>query len=185
MVRHILALSTIFLPVALFACGGSGGGNGGGGSGTGGGGTGGMSSSSSSSSSTSASSTTSTSSSTSASSSGSAGGACTNASDLDIIQTQEVAGIAGNCAKNNLGNDAATKQCIKDATTVDGGTGLSDGCIVCFDDTINCAINKCLTSCLADPNSDACTCCRIANCDSAFVACSGLPAQAPPAGGCP
>jgi hypothetical protein len=96
-----------------------------------------------------------------------------------------VPGIAGNCAKNNLGNDAATKMCIKDGTKGDGGTGLSDPCIDCFDTLINCAIQKCLTQCLADANSDACVCCRIANCDDAFVTCSGLPKENPPTAGCP
>jgi hypothetical protein len=97
----------------------------------------------------------------------------------------DVAGIAGNCAKNNLGNDAATKMCIKMNTQFDGGPGLTDPCIQCFDDTINCAIQKCLSQCIADSSSAACVCCRIANCDDAFNACSGLPKEMPPAGGCP
>ena len=96
-------------------------------------------------------------------------GACTNPTDLGIVQTKDVKKITADCGKMHIGNDAATKTCIK------MGTSLSDPCVTCFADTVSCVISKCLQPCLADSGSQACTDCRAMNCDPAFKACSGLP----------
>lgn len=96
-------------------------------------------------------------------------GACTNPTDLGIVQTKDVKMITADCGKANIGNDAKTKECIK------MGTSLSDPCVTCFADTVSCVIAKCLQPCLADSGSQACTDCRAMNCDPAFKACSGLP----------
>src|SRR5262245_34711283 len=99
--RHILTLSAIFVPLALIACGSSDGSGGGGN----GGGTGGSPSSSSSSSTSSSSSSSSSSTSASSSSSGGGGspaGACTNAADGAIVQSQDVPTIAADCGKANI-----------------------------------------------------------------------------------
>ena len=124
---------------------------------------------------TTATSTGSTSTGTSSSASGSTGtgmmamGACTNAADLGIVQSKDVKGITTTCGKNNIGQDAKVKACIKMETN------LSDPCVTCFADTVSCVVSKCLAQCGADTNSQACKDCRATNCDPAFAACSGLP----------
>ncbi|MFO0757527.1 MAG: hypothetical protein U0359_13605 [Byssovorax sp.] len=103
--------------------------------------------------------------------SGGAGmGACTNAADLAIVMSKDVAGITGKCGQDNLGGEPKTKECIK------AGTGLSDACVDCFDGTVQCVVMKCFSECVADATSQMCVDCRKANCDPAFEACSGLPA---------
>ncbi|MFS8064906.1 MAG: hypothetical protein ACMG6S_00915 [Byssovorax sp.] len=144
--------------------------------GTGGaGGSGGSISTTGTGSSTATSSSSSSSSASSSSASGSAGtgvmmmGACTNQADLGIIQTKDVKKIAEDCGKMNLGMEPATKNCIK------MGTALSDPCVTCFDDIVQCVVAKCFNQCFADPGSAACKTCRETNCNPAFAACSGLP----------
>ena len=176
--RFILSLSALVVPMALIACGSSGGSTGGAG-GTGGSttssttGTGGTGTTSTGTGGSTTSSTTGTggSATTSTGTGGAPGGACTNQADLAVVQSKDVATIAGTCGKNNIGNETATKKCIKDETN------LSDPCVGCFYDTIQCTISKCLTQCLADPAAQACKDCRAQNCDPAFYACSGLPPQ--------
>ncbi|MEO7329482.1 MAG: hypothetical protein ABI193_12940, partial [Minicystis sp.] len=102
---------------------------------------------------------------------GAAGGACTNEADLAIVQSKDVAAIVGKCGQDNLGGEPKTKDCIK------AMTGLSDPCVVCFDDTVQCVVAKCFGECIADANSQPCKDCRKANCDPAFEACSGLPSS--------
>ena len=122
----------------------------------------------------SASTTTSTTTSTSASGStgtGMAMGACTNAADLAITMSKDVAKITGDCATASLGAEPATKTCIKT------GTGLSDTCVTCFDATVACVVSNCLLQCSANSASQPCTDCRAAKCDPAFVMCSGLPSN--------
>jgi hypothetical protein len=102
---------------------------------------------------------------------GAAAGACTNEADLAIVMSKDVAGITGQCGKENFGAEPKTSECIKT------GTGLSDACVACFAGTVKCVVEKCLNDCLADANSQACKDCRAANCDPAFEACSGLPSS--------
>jgi hypothetical protein len=121
-------------------------------------------------------STGSTSSTSSTSATGSTGtgtmmGACTNAADNAIVTSKDVAKITGDCAQKTFGAEPGTKDCIK------MGTGLSDPCVVCFDGTVGCVVKNCFNECAADSASKACTDCRAAKCDPAFVACSGLPAN--------
>ena len=98
-------------------------------------------------------------------------GACTNPTDLGIVQTKDVKKIAEDCGKMNLGMEPATKNCIK------MGTNLSDPCVTCFDDIVQCVVAKCFNQCFADPGSAACKMCRETNCNPAFKACSGLPSN--------
>lgn len=117
-------------------------------------------------------SSTSTSSTSSTSSTGTgmmAMGACTNGPDLAIVQAKDVKKIAEDCGKSSLGAEPATKNCIKT------GTNLSDGCVTCFDDIVQCVVMKCFNQCFADPGSAACMTCRETNCNPAFKTCSGLP----------
>lgn len=98
-------------------------------------------------------------------------GACTNAADQAIVTTKDVAKITGDCAQASLGAEPATKNCIK------MGTGLSDPCVTCFDATVACVVANCFFQCSTDSASQACTDCRAAKCDPAFVMCSGLPSN--------
>ena len=95
-------------------------------------------------------------------------GACTNAADMTIVMSKDLGKIVGDCAQSKLGMEPATKDCIK------MGTGLSDPCVTCFDDTVGCVFKNCLGECIGGSGSQACTDCRAAKCDPAFVACSGL-----------
>ncbi len=95
-------------------------------------------------------------------------GACTNAGDMTIIMSKAIGKIVGDCASGKLGMEPATKDCIK------MGTGLSDPCVTCFDDTVGCVIKNCFSECIGGSGSQACNDCRVAKCDPAFVACSGL-----------
>ena len=114
----------------------------------------------------------STSSSTSASSttsSGASAGACTDAAD-----TAKLAQLGANlqtdvtnCAKNNFGNATGINNCI-------AMLGLSAGCTTCFDNNVQCADQKCLTQCFANPSSAGCTSCIHTNCTPAFNTCSGI-----------
>ena len=103
--------------------------------------------------------------------SGMAMGACTNAPDLAITMSKNVAKITGDCATASFGAEPATKKCIK------MGTGLSDPCVTCFDDTVACVVAHCLNECAVDSGSQACKDCRATNCDPAFKLCSGLPSN--------
>ena len=98
-------------------------------------------------------------------------GACTSAADAAITMSKDFASLTADCGQPSLGAQPATKSCIK------RGTGLSDACVVCFDDTVGCVVKNCFNQCIADSGSQACTDCRAATGDPAFVACSGLPAN--------
>jgi hypothetical protein len=94
--------------------------------------------------------------------------ACTNAADTAILMTKDAKTIAADCGKANLANEPATYNCIK------MGTGLSDDCTSCYDDSVVCAADHCIGMCLTDPMSQPCTDCRAKYCIPAFQACSGL-----------
>jgi hypothetical protein len=98
---------------------------------------------------------------------GMAMGACTNGGDQKILKEKNVEQIVGQCAKDNLGAQPGTKNCIKMKT------GLSDGCTTCFSDVVDCTVQKCLAQCL-NGDSPACKMCREQNCLPAFKTCSGL-----------
>jgi hypothetical protein len=98
---------------------------------------------------------------------GPASGACTNAADNAILTSTDVEGIVEQCATENFGAEPATKECIAD------GTGLSDPCVTCFDDTIQCTVMNCIGECFNGMTPE-CTACMDANCTPAFEACSGL-----------
>lgn len=94
--------------------------------------------------------------------------ACTNAADAAVLMTKDAKTIAADCGKANLAAEPATFDCIKK------GTGLSDDCTSCYDDSVVCASDNCLSKCLTDPMSQPCTDCRAMYCTPAFKTCSGL-----------
>jgi hypothetical protein len=172
LMRTILFVSLVGLSLAaLPACSsdssssGSGGTSGTGGSGTGGSGTGGSG--------TGGSGTGGAAGSSSGGSAGAATGACTNSADDAIVNdtSKDVDGTTSTCGQSNIGNHAATKDCIIQ------GTGLSDGCAECYANVVDCVVANCITECLADPNGQPCSDCRKTNCDPAFETCSGIPSS--------
>ncbi len=108
--------------------------------------------------------TTSTTSTTSA-----ASGACTDAADTAQLATigSNLQNLVQGCAQNNLEQEPATKNCIKQMTM------LSDGCVTCFDNNVQCAAQHCLGQCIVGMSS-MCTMCLHTNCTPAFNTCSGL-----------
>ena len=98
-------------------------------------------------------------------------GACTQGNDPSQFDDPGLHGLLTNCAVQNVGSSAATATCIQAQVDV------SAGCAACLDDDVQCAIAHCLSEC-EPPNtaSEPCVVCCAANCNAAFLACSGLPA---------
>ena len=94
--------------------------------------------------------------------------ACTNAADAAVLMTKDAKTISADCGKQNLAAEPATFNCIK------MGTGLSDDCTSCYDDSVVCAADHCIGMCITDPMSQPCTDCRQMYCVPAFQKCSGL-----------
>lgn len=94
--------------------------------------------------------------------------ACTNAADTMIRTDKDVRTISAGCGQKSLGDPMQTYDCIK------MGTGLSDNCTTCYADSVVCAAKNCLSKCLSDPASQACSDCRQMFCNPAFDACSGI-----------
>lgn len=94
-------------------------------------------------------------------------GACTNAGDQAILAGGQVQTQVEQCAQQNFGAEPGTKDCIKSTT------GLSDGCVTCFDDTVQCTVANCIAQCAGGQTPD-CTACMDQHCTPAFVQCSGL-----------
>lgn len=104
---------------------------------------------------------------------GGGAGACTNAADQAILDdpTLDAEGKISKCGSDNLAAEPATKNCIK------AQTGLSDGCVTCFDNTIQCAATNCWLQCIGGSDSQPCKDCLAQFCDGPFEACSGLSAN--------
>src|SRR5262245_47717052 len=91
-------------------------------------------------------------------------GACPNAADQAILGMINVEEVVGQCAQENFGAEPGTKECIKDSTQ------LSDPCVTCFDNTVQCTVQNCLGQC-AGGQTPECTACMEANCLPDFQAC--------------
>jgi hypothetical protein len=106
-------------------------------------------------------------------------GKCSSASDLDLICTTNIRGLAGACGKGCAGMPAScTDMCLKPMVA------LSDACLGCYTAAVLCAQNMCFAECVADPAAPGCTACQAQKgCLTAFFGCSGLPSGAPPSDG--
>jgi hypothetical protein len=61
-------------------------------------------------------------------------------------------------------------------------TGLTEGCVECFDGAVLCGSEECLTDCspeTGDPESEECRMCLVLSCGPEFVDCSGAPMTPP------
>jgi hypothetical protein len=71
--------------------------------------------------------------------------------------------------------------CMK--TCINKEVALNADCTGCYINVVLCTINMCLTPCLVDANSPACTQCQVEKgCLPTFFMCSGLPSGAPDGG---
>ena len=105
-------------------------------------------------------------------------GACTNPSDLAVIDPQpaQVRASAIDCGIGCLG-EAEVPPCTTYCLTVN--PGLSAACANCYAAAVQCMFDNCLAECLADPDGGACSQCQqSAGCVEAFLSCSGLEAEA-------
>lgn len=101
-------------------------------------------------------------------------GACLAPSDLALVCSGELAGVVAACAQDDalaLGLGSTVEDCARDTPSL---AAASDGCIDCHVQETLCAVQSCLTPCLAGL-TPLCTACRTAQCAAAFSACSGLP----------
>lgn len=104
----------------------------------------------------------------------SARGACLADRDLTLVCDGELARVVDDCAQDNalsLGFGSTVRACARDAQSLEEA---SAGCIDCYVDERLCAVENCLTTCLAG-RAMACTECRATRCGAAFATCSGLP----------
>jgi len=192
MVRNLLALGAVFVPIALFACGGSST------STTGTAGTGGTTAGSTSGTGGVTTDATGTSTGTATASTGTTGTGgvpatdqCKNAADGAILAANDLTSISTNCATSELVSGGLKEpdltNCIAElGNGPDAGTQLSTGCAGCFSATVHCTLQTCGSKCNpfmgGNPNGAECTACRMTNCDPAFFACSGLPMPSPDGG---
>jgi hypothetical protein len=99
-------------------------------------------------------------------------GACSNDGDVMTLNELGEAGldqaIGGCVASCFVPGSAECGTCLGDAT------GLSEACTACFVEVTECTIANCVGQCAAGPDSEACAECRVANCEEAFVECSGI-----------
>lgn len=106
----------------------------------------------------------------------SVGGACLEAKDLELVCDGELSRVVDACAQEDalrLGLGSTVSECARDARSL---AKASQGCIDCHVDEVLCAVESCLTPCLAGLAA-ACIECRATHCGEAFRDCSGL---APP-----
>jgi len=104
----------------------------------------------------------------------SARGACLANRDLALVCDGELSRVVDDCAQDNarsLGFGSTVRACARAADSLEQA---SPGCIDCYVDERLCAVENCLTTCLAG-RSMACTECRASRCGAAFASCSGLP----------
>jgi len=101
-------------------------------------------------------------------------GQCLSSGDVELVCDGELSRVVDGCAQDNalaLGFGSMIRECAREADTL---SDASPGCIDCYVDEILCAVDNCLTPCLAG-RSASCTECRTSRCGGAFQRCSGLP----------
>jgi hypothetical protein len=127
--------------------------------------------------------------------------ACTNASDEAALGMtyggaagaagasggQTYSEIVGACGQMCIGEGHtgdALITCAVDCTNSATDSAVSEECTSCFIQSAECALNNCLSRCIADPSAQQCIDCRCAkegsgnsgnvNCEAQFAACSGV-----------
>ena len=99
-------------------------------------------------------------------------GSC-NEADLEYMgeNLELVQSIATSCGTDCIfggGDNACVFQCIADQTP------LSDACISCFVDQVDCVVSNCFLACAFNPGSANCSNCVESNCLAPFQECAGI-----------
>jgi hypothetical protein len=104
----------------------------------------------------------------------SSSGQCLAEGDLALVCDGELSRVVDECGQEHalaLGFGSSVRACAREADSL---TEASAGCVDCYVDELLCAVDNCLTPCLAG-RASACTECRVSRCGAAFRSCSGLP----------
>ncbi|HET7545137.1 MAG TPA: hypothetical protein VFK05_34970 [Polyangiaceae bacterium] len=114
---------------------------------------------------------------------------CSASADLATVCANDLPVIGAMCGGGclGMGNDAQQAECIavciNDALTHAKAQPLSEDCMNCYIADIACARDKCLTPCAVNPAGAECAACRVEKgCVEAFYDCSGLPVPSLPNG---
>lgn len=96
-----------------------------------------------------------------------------NEADLQYIgaNLEEVQSIAAGCGVDCL-LAADPDQCIRDC--IGSQTPLSDLCITCFVEQVDCVADNCFLACAFAPDSQGCADCVESNCLEPFQVCAGI-----------
>ena len=89
-----------------------------------------------------------------------------------MIGTTDMSSVLTGCMTTCF-SDSDPSGCTADCVATDAG--LSAGCSTCYGELGVCIVDNCLTDCLSDPSSVACTDCTDSACGTEFTACSGIP----------
>ena len=98
-------------------------------------------------------------------------GACTNAADLAVIETADVAQLSQDAAFACLQGFSVDLDCATQKIAED--SGMSMDCAYCFGEQAVCVAANCAFQCF-DPNSSSCENCRNENCTPLFEPCAGI-----------
>ncbi|MBT6491426.1 MAG: hypothetical protein HOK97_16775 [Deltaproteobacteria bacterium] len=99
-------------------------------------------------------------------------GACTNATDMALVDSGAVDAEANRCGPGCILNGAqCTIDCITEAID------LSEACAGCYAEMMSCSASNCAMACFADSESAACRTCVEESCGPQFEDCSGVDSQ--------
>lgn len=96
-----------------------------------------------------------------------------NEADLGYLgaNLEEVQAIATGCGTDCL-FAADPEQCIREC--MEAQTPLTDMCITCFVQQVDCVVDNCFLACAFSPESQGCTDCVESNCVAPFQECAGI-----------
>lgn len=99
-------------------------------------------------------------------------GDCTNDNDCPKVESGEIRSASQSCGLSCLQNSDPGTCAV---TCIVMQTQASQACSICYATLVQCASQKCLGQCAADPTSAACDQCQIdQGCRGDFDTCSGL-----------
>ena len=98
------------------------------------------------------------------------GGACTNSKDLGIWKSggrRSFDGALNQCGRSCAAGFPCTQGCMEKK-------GYSSGCSACMAHLVECSRDKCMSPCISNDKSSACTGCVKKGCRPSMKSCSGL-----------
>jgi len=99
-------------------------------------------------------------------------GACTNETDLALIESGAVAEEANRCGPGCVLNGT---QCTIDCMTE--AIDISQPCAGCYAEMVSCSATNCAMSCFVDSEGEECRSCVDENCGAPFEECTGLDSE--------